>query len=198
MRLLYHTLFFSFSHGSSLQIGLSLTNYYYTYTKGRWILVVSTNSIHFVATQVLDCMEQQSHLASSTSAVFLVRNLAFSSKSKSLFHCNERTIPLLLKCLMSTSLEARAYSASAIWAITFNEHKIASHLRKVGGLPIIQNAQESTKHELKKINELIQAVGDEGGGGVVHKEGLLDTHVSMQSLLKQTEQVHAFYVIVHS
>jgi hypothetical protein len=180
------------------QIGLSLTNYYYTYSKGRWILVVSTNSIHFVATQVLDCMEQQSHLASSTSAVFLVRNLAFSSKSKSLFHCNERTIPLLLKCLMSTSLEARAYSASAIWAITFNEHKIASHLRKVGGLPIIQNAQESTKRELKKIDELIQAAGDEGGSGVVHKEGILGIHVSMQSLLKQTEQVHAFYVIVHS
>jgi hypothetical protein len=40
MRLLYRTLFFSFSHGSSLQIGLSLTNFYYTYTKGRWILVV--------------------------------------------------------------------------------------------------------------------------------------------------------------
>jgi hypothetical protein len=99
---------------------------------------------------------------------------------------------------MSTSLEARAYSASAIWAITFNEHKIASHLRKVGGLTIIQNAQESTKHELKKIDELIQAAGDEGGSGVVHKEGLLGIYVSMQSLLKQTEQVHAFYVIVHS
>jgi hypothetical protein len=68
----------------------------------------------------------------------------------------------------------------------------------VGGLPIIQNAQESTKHELKKIDELIQAAGDEGGSGVVNKEGLLGIHVSMRSLLKQTEQVHAFYVIVHS
>ena len=123
-------------------------------------------------------------MPASTSAMFLIRNLAFSRTSKAFFHTNERTIPILLKALKSPSLESRAYASSAIWAITCHERRVASLLKKAGGLPMIQEAEAHTKEEMKKTQEILQGCDC----GTVNERPLV-SQAYIHNLLKHIEQV---------
>jgi hypothetical protein len=125
-------------------------------------------------------------MAASTSAMFLIRNLAFNRTSTAFFNNNKRTIPLLLKTLSSPSLEARAYASSALWTIVYHERRVASLLKKAGALPIIHAAEASTREKLKTTEEALK------GCRVLSKGESLTGQAYIQNMLKHIEQVWYF------
>lgn len=118
--------------------------------------------------------------------MFLIRNLAFNRTSMAFFNNNKRTIPLLLKTLNSPSLEACAYASSALWTITYHERRVASLLKKAGGLPIIQAAEASTREKLRMAEEALQ------GCRVSSKGESLTGQAYIENMLKHIEQVWYF------
>ncbi|KAL3692358.1 hypothetical protein R1sor_006009 [Riccia sorocarpa] len=98
---------------------------------------------------ILDSVEQTHYVPTSSSALFLLRNLAFCSETRFFFLCNERTFHLLLKSLESSSLEARAYASSALWILASSERRVSAALKKMGGSSAICRAYESAEQHLQ-------------------------------------------------
>ena len=66
------------------------------------------------------------HTAASSSALFLMRNLALAPENKVQFVANPRALPTLLAAAARAgqNAEAGAYAASALWALLYQGEKV--------------------------------------------------------------------------
>ncbi|CAM6101000.1 unnamed protein product [Calypogeia fissa] len=144
---------------------------------------------------VLDTVEQTHYVPASSSALLLLRNLAFCRETRFFFLCNERTLPLLVKSLESSSLEARANAASALWILTSTEKRISSVLKKIDACPSLLAAHEASKLHLKIFSTHVRNGAHEldgagSNGAPVSKMAKLVSHIE-QSLFAVNQLIGA-------
>ncbi|KAL2635459.1 hypothetical protein R1flu_006938 [Riccia fluitans] len=138
---------------------------------------------------ILDSVEQSHYVPASSSALFLLRNLAFCRETRFFFLCNERTFHLLVKSLESSSLEARAYASSTLWILASSERRVSAALKKIGVSPAISRAYESAEKHLRIFESFSTQRTDVNlKAEVVQKIGLLVRNIE-QSLFALNQLV---------